>query len=163
MTLPTFALSLRQPWAAFVLHHGKRVENRRWNTLFRGEFLIHAAKGMTDDEYRGALEMLDGVNGLQPVDVVPKETLQRGGFVGVARVVDVVPPRPEILIGQLGLGLVEHYPEELREGGWRWHMREQFGFVLRDVRPLPFVPYPGSLNFFRVPEHVVRQLEEAAA
>ena len=36
-------LSLRQPWAWAVVHAGKSVENRRWNTNFRGEFLIHAA------------------------------------------------------------------------------------------------------------------------
>jgi hypothetical protein len=42
------ALSLRQPWAHMVVHGPKHIENRRWNTSFRGEFLIHAAKGCTE-------------------------------------------------------------------------------------------------------------------
>jgi hypothetical protein len=51
------ALSIRQPWAWLILHAGKDIENRDWPTRFRGRFLIHAAKGMTRDEYengRGA-------------------------------------------------------------------------------------------------------------
>lgn len=31
------AIALIQPWAFIVVHRGKRVENRRWNTRFRGE------------------------------------------------------------------------------------------------------------------------------
>lgn len=41
------ALSIRQPWAWLILHGGKDIENRSWNTNFRGRFLIHAAAGMT--------------------------------------------------------------------------------------------------------------------
>jgi hypothetical protein len=144
------ALSLRQPWAHFVLHWGKRIENRRWNTNVRGEFLIHAAKGMRTEEYQGAMQMLDEVAGLQPVDVLPVETLQRGGIVGVARLVGVVKPRPEFMIG----GVAAHYPGDLKDHGWRWHMREQFGFCLTDVRATTFVPWKGSLGFFRVPDDI---------
>jgi hypothetical protein len=38
------ALTVRQPWAAAIAHHGKTVENRSWHTNFRGTLLIHAAK-----------------------------------------------------------------------------------------------------------------------
>src|SRR5579872_7184774 len=130
-TYPTVALSLRQPWAAFVLDHGKRVENRRWNTRFRGPFYIHAAKGMTVAEFDEACDMLDDVNGLQPV--MDPKALQRGGIVGRARLVDVIKPRPEFL----SMGVETWYPEALRDHGWRWNMREQFGFVLEDIVPLP--------------------------
>ena len=37
-------LSLRQPWAWLVVNGLKDLENRRWNTRFRGTFLIHAAQ-----------------------------------------------------------------------------------------------------------------------
>ena len=49
------ALSLRQPWAWAVVEAGKDVENRRWNTKFRGDFLIHAASGWTKKHEMGAV------------------------------------------------------------------------------------------------------------
>ena len=38
------ALSLKQHWAELILQARKNIELRRWNTNFRGEFLIHASK-----------------------------------------------------------------------------------------------------------------------
>ena len=37
-------LSLKQPWAELILQGRKKIELRKWNTKFRGEFLIHASK-----------------------------------------------------------------------------------------------------------------------
>ena len=39
-----YALSLKQPWAALLVHGLKTVEVRRWPTARRGRVLIHAAK-----------------------------------------------------------------------------------------------------------------------
>jgi len=38
------ALSLKQPWAELVLQGKKKIEIRKWNTKFRGRFLIHSSK-----------------------------------------------------------------------------------------------------------------------
>ena len=38
------ALSLKQPWAVLILQGKKKIEIRKWNTKFRGEFLIHSSK-----------------------------------------------------------------------------------------------------------------------
>ena len=37
-------LSLKQPFAELILSGKKTIELRKWNTKFRGEFLIHASK-----------------------------------------------------------------------------------------------------------------------
>ena len=37
------ALSLKQPFAELILQGRKKIELRRWNAKFRGEFLIHAS------------------------------------------------------------------------------------------------------------------------
>ena len=37
-------LSVRQPWAWAIIHGGKDVENRNWDTKFRGRLAIHAGK-----------------------------------------------------------------------------------------------------------------------
>src|SRR3989304_2156730 len=38
------ALSIKQPFAELILQGKKKIELRKWNTNFRGEFLIHASK-----------------------------------------------------------------------------------------------------------------------
>ena len=44
------ALSLKQPFAELIVSGKKNIELRKWNTKFRGEFLIHASK-IPDKEF----------------------------------------------------------------------------------------------------------------
>ena len=37
-------LSIKQPWAELILQARKKIEIRKWNTKFRGEFLVHSPK-----------------------------------------------------------------------------------------------------------------------
>ena len=39
-------LSLKQPFADLLAHGEKTIELRKWNTSFRGDFLIHASKNI---------------------------------------------------------------------------------------------------------------------
>lgn len=39
------ALTLTQPWASLMALQQKTIETRSWETLYRGEIVIHAAKG----------------------------------------------------------------------------------------------------------------------
>ena len=142
------ALSLRQPWAWAVVFAGKTIENRRWSTPFRGEFFIHAAKGMTRDEYEGALDFVRDLGLDLPSHGSPE--FVRGGIVGRARIVDVIPPCSD---GSLFSAF---------ECKHRWHMPEQYGFVLEDVRLTPFVPCRGMLGFFDVPADVSAAVQGAA-
>lgn len=138
------ALSIRQPWAWAILHAGKDVENRTWGTDFRGEFLIHASKGLGKQECRDAI--------MTVVDIAPHaydlwpgyETIERGGIVGIARVVDV------------RLNRAEHAKSP-------WEVPDQFSFVLADAKPLPFVPCSGLLGFWNVPPELLARIEGAAA
>ena len=36
------SLTIRNPWAAAIAHHGKTTENRTWATRYRGPLAIHA-------------------------------------------------------------------------------------------------------------------------
>src|SRR5437016_10859136 len=38
------ALSVRQPWAWLIVNGHKDIENRSWQTKFRGKLLIHAGQ-----------------------------------------------------------------------------------------------------------------------
>jgi hypothetical protein len=127
------ALSLTQPWAWLVVHGGKDIENRVWNTKFRGGFLVHAAKGMKRSDYDDARRFAETVQGYQFAHDMPlPEQLERGGIVGAANLYTVIHPlRPSEMPGRLP-----------------WHMPEQYGFVLGDMRPLPFLPCKGALGFW---------------
>lgn len=133
------ALTLRQPWAWMVVHGGKLIENRTWNTSFRGRFLIHAAKGMTTAEYVEA--ELFGLSVNPKMRLPTARDLRFGGIVGMAAIEGV------------------QEPDEWEPGDW--HMSGQYGFLLRDVRPLPFVPCRGMLGFWEVPRAVLDRLRLA--
>jgi hypothetical protein len=127
------ALSLTQPWAWLVVHGGKDIENRTWNTKFRGAFLIHASKGMKPSDYDAAQRFAESVHGYQFAHDMPlPEQLERGGIIGAANLYTVIHPlRPTEMPMRLP-----------------WHMPEQFGFVLGDVSPVPFVACQGALGFW---------------
>src|SRR5690606_17578579 len=61
---PDRALSVRQPWAEAIIGHGKTIENRRWDTGWRGSLLIHAAKATPTPDN----ELLAAALAGQPVD-----------------------------------------------------------------------------------------------
>lgn len=132
--LPDVALSIRQPWAWAILHAGKDIENRSWRTSRRGMIALHASKGMTLGEYRECIDFVRDVTtgrwGLdgQPLPMVELpgvDELERGGIVGVARIVDCV--------------MTSASP---------WFFGE-FGFVLADVRAVPFIEVKGEQGFFK--------------
>jgi hypothetical protein len=136
--MKTMALSLRQPWAWAVLTQGKCIENRQWRTTFRGTFLLHAAQGCTEDERTEALIWMRLHAVIRRIEDCPSlASLPRGGLVGRARVVDVLRPNCPI----------DAYPPGLDK---RWHRRDEYGFVLADVEPLPFRPYRGMPGFFEI-------------
>ena len=146
---PYYALSLRQPWAEIVLSHGKRIENRRWCTGYRGRVLLHASRGMTGEEYQAGRDAVHELCGWG-ADLGPSANLQRGGFVGTARIVGVIPPRPSVeAIARIG-DVERWYAGHGFRGEWRWHFPEQYGFILEDVEPRPFVPSRGTLGIYPV-------------
>lgn len=124
-------LSIRQPWAWAIMTVGKDIENRCWPTRFRGRVLIHAAKGCTQQEYLDAKDfILDAIDPkYRGVGIVFPgwKVMQRGGIIGVAEIVDCV-----------------------NDSESPWFVGE-WGFVLRNVEPLDFLPCKGALGFFRLP------------
>src|SRR3546814_18926401 len=76
------ALSIRQPWAWLITQGFKDIENRTWQTKFRGQFLIHASKGMTKDEYESVQWYLSDI--ATHITLPEFGELERGGIVGLA-------------------------------------------------------------------------------
>ncbi len=135
-------LSLRQPWAWLVVHGGKHIENRTWNTSYRGPVLVHAAQGMTDEEYSDAVAFARGVDVLLARVVPPPNMLERGGIVGRARIVGVISPCESTLFSK-------GCPHP-------WHMPGCYGFMLTDVSAVPFTALrgmPGLFDYYGYIEH----------
>lgn len=126
--LPQLALSIRQPWAHCILHLGKTVENRDWPTRFRGRVAIHAAKGMTGQEWEDCLEWARHVATIDPSikgrHFPGRNQLPRGGIAGSVEIVDVV---------------------TAMDSPWFFG---RYGFVLKDPQPCEFIPVKGALGFF---------------
>ncbi len=68
------ALSIQQPWCHKILFEGKDVENRTWQTGFRGNVLIHASKGF-DSYDRDEIQVCE---------------MPLGGIVGIMKIVNCV-------------------------------------------------------------------------
>jgi hypothetical protein len=77
------ALSVRQPWARAIIHAGKNIENRKWNTDLRGTIAIHASGNLDKDAV-----LPEGIN---ESDI---EGLHRGAIIGLVDLVDVVTEHP---------------------------------------------------------------------
>jgi hypothetical protein len=122
------AISIRGPWWYFILcglPNFKNIENRKWPTTQRGNVLIHAAKGCSEIEFDAAVKFAAKARCFK----VPNfDTMERGGIVGVVRIVDCVTRSTS-----------------------PWFVGP-YGFVLADPYPLPFRPCNGALGFFDPPE-----------
>lgn len=133
------ALSIRQPWAHFIIHgyagRFKDVENRDWRTPFRGRCLIHASKSGTRREFAAQVAAVAETFG---VDLqLTFDELPRGGVIGSVDIHDCVDSHDS-----------------------QWWMGPH-GFLLREPRSTVFTPMPGRLGFFNVSEQQLAQPDEA--
>lgn len=118
-------LSIRQPWAWLITYGIKNVENRSWNTNYRGPLLIHASKFKPDPGLVAELKKTLANISYPFVTVIPDaDKLEIGGIVGKATLVDCV-----------------------QHSSSRW-FTGPYGFVLQDAKILPFRSMPGRLGFF---------------
>ena len=122
-------LSIRQPWVWAILAGHKRVENRSWNTAYRGPVLLHASLTIDRDAARGMQADL----GLR----VPAE-LDVGGIIGLCNLVDVI--------------------EEDKTGRFGPWFCGPYGWVLKDPITLPRpIGIPGKLKLWKAPPEVIAE------
>lgn len=117
------ALSVRQPWAWFIIHAGKNIENRPWATDCFGRLFIHASGDFTRREYEAAVEFARRIGVTIPI---PRyEELDRGGIIGEVELVGCV-----------------------RASDSPW-FTGRYGHVLTNPKPLEFIPCKGRLYYFQ--------------
>jgi len=114
-------LSLKQPFAELILQGKKTIELRKWNTKFRGTFLIHSSK-TPDSESMKRFGFID---------------LPCGFILGKSELVDVKHYTNE----------KEHLLDKnkhLADSVWG-----NYGFILENpVRFDKLIPCKGKLNFW---------------
>jgi len=115
------ALSIKQPFAELIVSGKKTIEVRKWNTKFRGKFLIHASK-IPDAEAMKRFGF---------------DKLHDGGIVGEAVLVDVKKYENE---GEHKKDRKKH----LADSSWG-----KYGFVLKNVKRVKLVEAKGMLGFWK--------------
>jgi hypothetical protein len=129
-----YALSLKQPWAALLVHGHKTIEVRRWPTARRGRVLIHAAR--VPDPRPEAWARV-------PPELREAARLA-GGILGAGD-----------LTGCLTYRNVEAFladaARHLNDPSW-FRPPALYGFTFANLMPLPFRRYPGYVRFFPVEE-----------
>jgi predicted transcriptional regulator len=127
-------LSLKQPFADLLALGEKTIELRKWNTKFRGEFLIHASKNIDSD----ACERLD----------IEIKKLSIGAIIGSAFLYDVEVYNNQVDFNrdkQKHFSIISKYFD-----GYK------YGFLIRNAKMFrkPVV-YPGKLRFFEVSNSII--------
>ena len=114
------ALSLKQPFAELVVSGRKKIELRKWNTKFRGEFWVHASKSVDEEAMKrfGFSE------------------LPTGCIVGKA-----------MLVGVKRYGSDEEFVKDknLHLAGKEWG---KCGFILESAERVEPIEVKGALNFW---------------
>ena len=118
-------LSICQPFAELIVQGKKTIELRKWNTKFRGEFLVHAAKNILEEDCKR-------------MKISPK-TVTTGAIIGKVNLVDVKKYDSD---------------KELKADKKKHHSisdntKNKYGFILENPKKLRVpIEYLGKLNFF---------------
>ena len=117
-------LSVCQPFANLIIEGKKTIELRKWNTEFRGEFLVHSPRKIRTDACK-RLQI--------------KSNLITGAIIGKVKLVDVKKYENE---SELKLDSKKHLAS-------KYALENKYGFVLEKPKQLKVpIPYNGQLNFF---------------
>ena len=127
-------LSLKQPFADLLALGEKITELRKWNTKYRGKFLVPASKNIDME----ACERLD-------IDI---DKITKGAIIGSAFLYNVKKYKNQEEFNkdkQKHFSLISKYFD-----GYK------YGFLVKDARMFKkSIPYPGKLGFFEVDNSII--------
>jgi hypothetical protein len=133
------ALSLKQPWAALLVHGLKTIEVRKWPTARRGRILIHAAR--IPDERPQAWAHV-------PPELLPFARLL-GGIIGQGDLAACLTYRTQEAFAQ-------DQKKHLNDPSW-FEKPALYGFSFANLASLPFRKYPGWMRFFPIDPAVLNE------
>ena len=119
-------LSICQPFAELIIQNKKTIELRKWNTNFRGEFLVHAPIKIRKEDCK---------------KMKIKEKLATGAIIGKVELYDVKKYE----------SLKEIQEDKNQHFSTKTFQKKTFGLILKNSKPLRIpIPWKGQLGFFDV-------------
>ena len=120
-------LSISQPFASLIIHGKKTIELRRWNTSFRGEFLIHSPKKIRIKDCKRL--------GINPKNLV------KGAIIGKAEIYDVKKYNSKS----------ELFKDSKKHHASKSFQNNKYGFLIKNAKAFRIpIPVKGKLGFFDV-------------
>lgn len=147
------ALTLTQPWASLMALQQKRIETRSWYTGYRGELVIHAAKGFPvwAKELCSQREFATALGGRTAAQLPLSRGLCVVRLLACIRTEDI--HKAEAVLG--------HKPNA-REIEFGDYGEGRFAWLTEYVRPLPGRDaVKGSLGLWEWPESDMERTEAA--
>jgi hypothetical protein len=127
-------LTLKQPFADLLALGEKTIELRKWNTKFRGKFLIHASRNIDIE----ACERLD----------IDNDKPTKGAIIGFAFLYDVKEYKNQEEFNkdkQRHFSIISKFFD-----GYK------YGFLVKDARMFKLsIPLSGKLGFFNVDDSII--------
>ena len=118
-------LSICQPFAELIVQGKKTIELRKWNTKFRGEFLVHAPKKILIEDCKRMK--------------ISSSLIVNGAIIGKVDLVDVKKYDSD----------KELYMDKKKHHSISDYTKNKYGFILEKPKKLLVpIPYLGKLNFF---------------
>jgi predicted transcriptional regulator len=119
-------LSVCQPFAELIIQNKKTIELRKWNTNFRGEFLVHAPIKIRKEDYK-------------KLKIEKKLTI--GAIIGKVELCDV---KKYESLKEIQIDKKKHITSIISQ-------EKKFGFILKNAKPFRIpIPWKGQLRFFDV-------------
>ncbi len=120
-------LSVSQPFADLIIHAKKTIELRRWNTSFRGEFLIHSPLKIRPADCKRL--------GINPKNLV------KGAIIGKAEIYDVKKYNSKSEINK----------DSKKHLASKSFQNNKYGFLIKNAKAFRIpIPAKGKLGFFEV-------------
>ncbi len=121
-------ISVKAPWAWAIAAGVKDIENRSWQTHYRGELGIHAGKSFRKSEHEKIFTYCEK-NALIIPDYNALQSTVAGKVIAIVRVVDCI-----------------------QNSKSTWAFPNYYHWVLEHLAPVDFVPLPaiGKQGFFIV-------------
>ena len=119
-------LSICQPFAELIIQDKKTIELRKWNTNYRGEFLVHAPIKIRKEDC---------------IKLKIDEKLTTGAIIGKAEIYDVKKYQ----------STKEIQNDKNKHFSSKKFQEKMYGFILKNPKPLRIpIPWKGQLGFFDV-------------
>lgn len=125
-------LTVKQPWAYLIVDNIKDVENRTWQTKYRGELYIHTSKNSFDFLALDYIKNIDNLLYQYVVDYfgirnnkITKHMEQFGSIIGKTNIINILDNSYSV-----------------------WAMKDSYHWMLKNSSRISPIPCKGKLNIW---------------